>query len=58
MTSFILSIGMAMAVACGHDGDDLVRLFNKDVGVFATYKECRAAGIETQRGWRCRKETQ
>lgn len=56
MTSYLLSIGMAMVVGCGVSGMDQVRLFNMPLGSYSTYAECKAAGIETKRGWRCKKE--
>lgn len=55
--SYVLTVGMAMAVGCGTDGSDLVRLFNQPVASYPNYSECRAAGKETQRGFSCKKVT-
>lgn len=53
--TYLLTVGMAMAVGCGTDGSDQVRLFNMPVASYSTYAECRQAGKELQRGFNCRK---
>lgn len=54
--TYILSIGVAMVIGCSVDGGDQIRLFNMDIGTYSSYATCKAAGIETQRGFSCKKE--
>ena len=56
MTTYLLAVGMALAVGCGHDGGDLIKIFNMPVARYATEDACRAAGKTLDRGYRCTKE--
>jgi hypothetical protein len=57
MISFVLSIGFILHTGCGLDGEDIVVIRNLKYYGYETLEACDAAGKQTGRGYKCRRET-
>ena len=56
--TYILSIGFILVTGCGWDGADITVIRNLTFSGYKTLESCQSAGNKTQRGYKCRKETE
>ena len=53
---YSLIVGIVLITGCGHDGENIIQLRNMYITGYTSLTECREAGKEINRRFKCKEE--